>query len=66
MGEFQRLPGWFGATSYGRNLLEFEGSKPLPGWFGAYLIFVSDAPTVSVEKKSVMWRNFRFQYMTDV
>ena len=30
-----------------------------------YLIFVTDAPTVSVEKKSVMWRNFKFLYMTD-
>ena len=33
---------------------------------GAYLIFVTDTRTVSVEKKSVMWRNFKFLYMTDV
>ena len=32
---------------------------------GAYLIFVTDTRTVSVEKKSVMWRNFKFLYMTD-
>ena len=31
----------------------------------AYLIFVTDTRTVSVEKKSVMWRNFKFLYMTD-
>ena len=31
-----------------------------------YLIFVTDSRTVSVEKKSVMWRNFKFLYMTDV
>ena len=33
---------------------------------GAYLIFVTDTRTVSVEKKSVMWRNFKFLYRTDV
>ena len=32
----------------------------------AYLIFVTDTRTVSVEKKSVMWRNFKFLYMIDV
>ena len=32
----------------------------------SYLIFVTDTRTVSVEKKSVMWRNFKFLYMTDV
>ena len=31
----------------------------------SYLIFVTDSRTVSVEKKSVMWRNFKFMYMTD-
>ena len=31
----------------------------------SYLIFVTDTRTVSVEKKSVMWRNFKFLYMTD-
>ena len=31
-----------------------------------YLIFVTDTRTASVEKKSVMWRNFKFLYMTDV
>ena len=30
------------------------------------MIFVTDSRTVSVEKKSVMWRNFKFLYMTDV
>ena len=30
-----------------------------------YLIFVTDTRTVSVEKKSVMWRNFKFLYMKD-
>ena len=30
-----------------------------------YLIFVTDTRTVSVEKKLVMWRNFKFLYMTD-
>ena len=30
-----------------------------------YLIFVTDTGTVSVEKKSVMWRHFKFLYMTD-
>ena len=30
-----------------------------------YLIFVTDTRTVSAEKKSVMWRNFKFLYMTD-
>ena len=35
-------------------------------WFTPYLIFVTDTRTVSVEKKSVMWRNFIFLYMTDV
>ena len=30
-----------------------------------YLIFVTDTRTVSVEKKAVMWRNFKFLYMTD-
>ena len=35
-------------------------------WFTPYLIFVTDTRTVSVEKKSVMWRNFKFLYMTDV
>ena len=33
--------------------------------FEAYLIFVTDTRTVSVEKKSVMWRNFKFLYITD-
>ena len=32
----------------------------------AYLIFVTDTRTVSVEEKSVMWRNFKFLYRTDV
>ena len=32
----------------------------------ADLIFVTDSRTVSVEKKSVMWRNFKFLYMTNV
>ena len=32
----------------------------------AYLIFVTDPTDISVEKKFVMWRNFRFLYMTDV
>ena len=32
----------------------------------AHLIFVTDSRTVSVEKKSFMWRNFKFVYMTDV
>ena len=32
----------------------------------AYLIFVTDTRTVSVEKKSVMWRNFKFLYMKHV
>ena len=31
----------------------------------ANLIFVTDTRTVSVEKKSVMWRIFKFLYMTD-
>ena len=31
-----------------------------------YLIFVTDSRTVSVEKKSVMWRNYKFLYMTNV
>merc|ERR1711934_383447 len=31
-----------------------------------YLIFVTDSRTVSVEKKSFMWRNFKFLYITDV
>ena len=30
-----------------------------------YLIFVTDTRTVSVEKKSVMWRNFKFLNMAD-
>ena len=30
-----------------------------------YLIFVTDTRTASAEKKSVMWRNFKFLYMTD-
>ena len=29
-----------------------------------YLIFVTDTRTVSMEKKSVMWRNFKFLYKT--
>ena len=36
------------------------------GVLNAYLIFVTDTRTVSVEKKSFMWRNFTFLYMTDV
>ena len=28
-----------------------------------YLIFVTDTRTVSVEKKSVMWRNLKFLHM---
>ena len=32
----------------------------------SYLIFVRDTRTVSVEKKSVMWRNFKFLYMKHV
>ena len=32
----------------------------------AYLIFVTNPTNISVEKKFVMWRNFRFQYVTDV
>ena len=37
-------------------------------WMGweSYLIFVTVSRTVSVEKKSVMWRNFKFLYMIDV
>ena len=31
----------------------------------SYLIFVTDTRMVSVEKKSVMWRNFKFLNMTD-
>ena len=32
----------------------------------AYLIFVTDPTDISVEKKFVMWRNFRFLCMTDM
>ena len=32
----------------------------------SYLIFVTYITYIKVEKNSVMWRNFRFQYMTDV
>ena len=32
----------------------------------AYLIFVTDPTDISVEKKMVIWRNFRFLCMTDV
>ena len=32
----------------------------------AYLIFVTNPTNISVEKKFVMWRNFRFLCMTDV
>jgi len=35
-------------------------------WLQAYLIFVTDPMDISVEKKLVMWRNFRFLHMTDV
>ena len=34
--------------------------------FYTYLIFVTDLTDISVEKKFVMWRNFRFLCMTDV
>ena len=33
---------------------------------GTYLIFVTGPRARPVEKKSVMWRNFKFLYMTDV
>ena len=36
------------------------------GRVGAHLIFVTDSRTVSVEKKSVMWRNVKFLYVTNV
>ena len=32
----------------------------------SHLIFVTDSRTVSVEKNSVMWRNFKFFYLTYV
>ena len=32
----------------------------------SYLIFVTSITYILVEKKLVMWRNFRFQYMTHV
>ena len=42
-------------------------SKPLPGLSDmsqtVYLIFVTSISYMQVEKKSAMWRNFRFQYM---
>ena len=35
-------------------------------WVRSYLIFVTSITYIQVEKKMVMWRNFRFQYTTDV
>ena len=41
-------------------------APPSQEGLNSYLIFVTDSQTVSVEKKSVMWRNFKILYMTDV
>ena len=48
------------------NLIRAASSISIPILLAAYLIFVTDTQTVSVEKKSVMWRNFKLLYMTDV
>ena len=37
-GGSKPLPGWFGATFFGKNLLDFGRSRPLPGWFGALFL----------------------------
>ena len=34
-GGSKPLPGWFGATFFGRISFILGGSRPLPGWFGA-------------------------------
>ena len=42
------------------------GRVLLAGGIWAYLIFVTNPTNISVEKKIVMWRNFRFLCMTNV
>ena len=53
--------------SAGSIMVGWLGLGPnLGGGYGSilpYLIFVTDTRTVSVEKKSVMWRIFKFLYM---
>ena len=46
-------------------IVEEENEEGNRNRSGPYLIFVTDTRTVSVEKKSVMWRNAKFLYMTD-
>ena len=43
------------------------GTAALRGFTYSHTSYLSRAPrAVPVEKKSVMWRNFKFLYMTDV
>ena len=49
-----------------RKEVGIEGFCLLYKMISPYLIFVTDTGTVSVEKKSVMWRNFIFLYMKHV
>ena len=37
-GGSKPLPGWFGATFFGRLCFILGGSRPLPGWFGALFL----------------------------